>query len=121
MTLAGITCSAVEQAVEECDRLGRDAFLERYGFGRARRYVLLHGGRSYDSKAIVGAAHGFLPGRRPLTAASFSGGAAHTARCLRELGFTVPPSTGTRRIARDRPEAVRKALSAAAFGVTCRR
>ena len=32
----------------------------------------IHDGQPYDSKAIVGVAHGFLPGERPLTAAEFS-------------------------------------------------
>ncbi|WP_329337467.1 hypothetical protein OG866_23400 [Streptomyces sp. NBC_00663] len=63
MALSDITRSEVEKAIEECDRLGRDLFLQRYGFRRARRYLLSHEGRQYDSKAVVGAAHGFLPGR----------------------------------------------------------
>ena len=64
------------QAVAEYDRLGQDRFLEKYGFGKARSYRLVVDGKTYDSKAIVGAAHGFLPGREPLAAADFSGGAA---------------------------------------------
>ncbi|WP_063821834.1 HNH endonuclease [Streptomyces sp. e14] len=97
MALTDITRREVEKAIEECDRLGRDAFLDLYRFGRARRYLLSYGGREYDSKAIVGAAHGFLPGRRALTAADFSGGAAHAAGLLRTLGFEVteqPPAAG---------------------------
>jgi hypothetical protein len=43
----------------------------------------------YDSKAIVGVAHGHLPGRRPLTPGEFSGGEATVGRLLRKLGFTV--------------------------------
>jgi 5-methylcytosine-specific restriction enzyme A len=39
-------------------------------------YVLVHDGKSYDSKAIVGAAHGHLPGEAPLLARQFSGGEA---------------------------------------------
>ncbi|GHI05289.1 hypothetical protein AQI88_23360 [Streptomyces cellostaticus] len=60
MALTDITRTEVHKAIEEYDRLGRDAFLRHYGFGRARRYLLLHGGRHYDSKAIVGAAHGYV-------------------------------------------------------------
>jgi len=77
------------QAVAEHDRLGRDRFLEKYGFGRARSYRLVVDGRTYDSKAIVGAAHGYLPGREPLAAADFSGGAATVGRLLSELGFQM--------------------------------
>ena len=84
-----ITRDAVLAAVAEYDELGQDQFLGKYGFERARLYVLVHDGKSYDSKAIVGAAHGFLPGQRPLTAREFSGGEATMGRLLRQLGFTV--------------------------------
>ncbi|GGX33534.1 HNH endonuclease [Streptomyces lomondensis] len=91
MALADISRVEIEKAIGECDRLGRDAFLKAYGFRRARRYLLVHQGGHYDSKAIVGAAHGFLPGERPLAPDSpgFSGGAKHAARLLRRLGFEV--------------------------------
>ena len=89
MPLSDITRDAVLQAVGVYDRLGQESFLERYGFDRARHYVLVHDGRRYDSKAIVGAAHGFLPGKRPLVAGEFSGGDATVGRLLRRLGFTV--------------------------------
>jgi 5-methylcytosine-specific restriction enzyme A len=77
------------QAVAEYDRLGQDRFLEKYGFGTARSYRLVVDGKTYDSKAIVGAAHGFLPGQEPLAAADFSGGAATVGRLLSGLGFQV--------------------------------
>ncbi len=77
------------QAVAEYDRLGQDRFLEKYGFGKARSYRLVVDGKTYDSKAIVGAAHGFLPGREPLAAADFSGGAATVGHLLSSLGFQV--------------------------------
>jgi 5-methylcytosine-specific restriction enzyme A len=77
------------QAVAEFDRLGRDRFLEKYGFGPARSYLLVVDGKTYDSKAIVGAAHGFLPDQEPLAASDFSGGAATVGRLLSRLGFEV--------------------------------
>jgi 5-methylcytosine-specific restriction enzyme A len=77
------------QAVAEYDRLGQGRFLEKYGFGAARSYRLVIDGRTYDSKAIVGAAHGFLLGQEPLTPADFSGGAATVGRLLSRLGFQV--------------------------------
>ena len=89
MALNDITPDAVLEAIGEYDRLGQDSFLERYGFDRARQYLLVHDGNRYDSKAIVGAAHGFLPGERPLAAGEFSGGEATVGRLLRRLGFTV--------------------------------
>src|SRR6516165_4501761 len=42
----------VKLAIAECERLGREEFLRRYGYGHAREYVLRYGGRKYDSKAI---------------------------------------------------------------------
>ena len=89
MGVKDITFDAVIQAIEEYDRLGQDEFLRRYGFDRARQYVLVHHGKSYDSKAIVGAAHGYLTGENPLAARDFSGGDATVGRLLRKLGFTV--------------------------------
>lgn len=62
MALADITRDAVERAISECDKLGRDAFLSKYGFKRARKYLLLENGKEYDSKAIAGVAHGYLQG-----------------------------------------------------------
>jgi len=77
------------QAVAEYDRLGQHRFLEKYGFGPARSYRLVVDGKAYDSKAIVGAAHGFLPDREPLAAADFSGGAATVGHLLSSLGFQM--------------------------------
>lgn len=74
--------------MSEFDRLGRDEFLSRYGFGRARRYFLEHDGKRYDSKAIVGAAHRHQHGTA-LAAADFSGGESAAVARLSALGFTV--------------------------------
>jgi hypothetical protein len=82
-------------ATQEYDRLGREAFLDKYGFGQARSYLLVHDGKAYVFKAIVGAAHGFLPGRSALTSADFSGGAATVGRLLTNLGFEVRTDAGT--------------------------
>ncbi|WP_329618549.1 HNH endonuclease signature motif containing protein [Streptomyces sp. S465] len=94
MAMADITRREVEQAMAEFDRLERDPFLQHYGFRRARRYMVSHDGKLYDSKAIVGAAHGFLPGQQPLTWQQLSGGAKHAARLLRRLGFAVEEPGG---------------------------
>ena len=59
MGLSDITSrQAVLDAVDEFERLGRSTFLKRYGFGQSRDFFLVVNGRHYDSKAIVGAAHG---------------------------------------------------------------
>ncbi len=61
MALADLTESAaVLRAIEEFDALGRQGFLDKYGFGPSREYFLRHDGSLYDSKAIVGAAYGYL-------------------------------------------------------------
>ena len=80
----------IVKAIEEFDRMERANFLKKYGFGRARSYWLVHNGRRYDSKAIVDAACGYLPGRSaPLTAKDFSGGDKTVRRLLEDLGFVV--------------------------------
>ena len=89
MALSDLTASAVVKAIEEFDRLGRNSFLKKYGFERARKYVLQKDGHSYDSKAIAGAAHGYLPGHTALKPNEFSGGEATVQRTLEGLGFVV--------------------------------
>jgi hypothetical protein len=92
--------------MREQDELGREAFLDKYGFKRATKFVVVHDGKEYDSKALLAAAHGFEhPALGPLPN-NFSGGNQTTSR-LRSLGFIVapnplqeeghPPITGFRR------------------------
>jgi 5-methylcytosine-specific restriction protein A len=81
---------AVTQAIAECDRLGRETFLTKYGFGKAREYFLVIDGQRYDSKAIVGVAHAYqFPDSGPLHPDDFTGGDATVKAKLEELGFTV--------------------------------
>jgi hypothetical protein len=76
--------------VAEYDRLGRERFLKKYGFGRAQKFFLKLGQHRYDSKAIIGAAYGFdHPVQGPLSHRIFSGGEKTVARRLTALGFTV--------------------------------
>lgn len=89
MAFDDISAAAIVAAIKEFDELGRDQFLAKYGFGPARSYFLVHDGRRYDSKAIVGAAHGFLSGEHALPAATFSGGDATVRRLLERNGFAV--------------------------------
>ena len=94
MALSDVTARGVERAMVEFDRLGREAFLARFGFGQARGYFLIRGGRRYDSKAVVGAAHGYdRPDLGALRPQDFTGGEATVARRLESLGFNVerPP------------------------------
>ncbi|MEJ2866734.1 HNH endonuclease [Actinomycetospora sp. OC33-EN08] len=88
MAFDDVTGAAVTAALQEFDRLGRDQFLEATGFGHAKSYFLEHDGNLYDSKAIVGYAHG-ISGDRPWRASDFSGGEKTVADLLRALGFSV--------------------------------
>lgn len=81
---------AVRRAARECDRLGRETFLEKYGFSEALRYFVRIDGKEYDSKAIAGVAYGFEhPRLGPLAPSEFSGGKATVQRALERLGFEV--------------------------------
>jgi EVE domain len=91
---------AVLQAIEEFDALGREAFLEKYGFGQARDFFIRADDRLYDSKAIAGVAYGNqFPDRGPLKSTEFSGGDATVRQVLERLGFEIHV------LAHDRPSA----------------
>lgn len=80
---------AVHAAIAEFERLGRDAFLERYGYHHSRKFLLDLDGKLYDSKAILGVAHGYqFPSLGPLTWEDLSGG-TQTVNKLVELRFHV--------------------------------
>ena len=90
MSLHDLSRDAVLRALEEFDQLGRDRFLEKYGFGRATSYFIEYDGSRYDSKAIAGAAHAYVkPEIGPLAPSDFSGGEATVKRRLEGIGFTV--------------------------------
>ena len=94
MALSHVTAAGVERAMTEFDRLGREVFLAQFGFGTARSYFLIRGGRRYDSKAVVGVAHGYdRPDLGPLRSQNFSGGDVTVARLLESLGFDVQRPT----------------------------
>mgnify|MGYP002712961641 CR=1 FL=1 len=96
MVFSDVDRAAVLRAVEEFDRLGRDAFLQQNGFGRSRSCFLQHDGKLYDSKAIIGVAHRYaVGGDISLSANGFSGGKVTVVRTLRDLGFKVQVSAGS--------------------------
>jgi hypothetical protein len=92
VAIRDITSNTVLAAIREYDELGQSEFLERYGFGRARKFVLVLDGKTYDSKAIVGAAHRHATGKA-LPAAAFSGGVHTVVAWLTALGFEVRDTT----------------------------
>lgn len=79
---ANATRADVLRALAECGAKGVDAFLAEHGYGASKRFHLVHEGRRYPSKAILGVAAG-------LRARDLFGGAAHTVRTLVRLGFQV--------------------------------
>ena len=81
---------SILDAVKLCDQMGRENFLRQYGFGRAKEYFLVINGKTYDSKAIAGVAHGLeFPQKGALKATDFTGGEHTVQRKLQQLGFTV--------------------------------
>jgi len=89
VALGQLSREGVLSAIEQWRRLGRNAFLEQYGFGEARDWVLRHVGELYDSKAIAGVAYGYdHPDEGPPAPAAFSGG-LETIRALEAAGFSV--------------------------------
>ena len=81
---------AIQKAIAEFDEKGREAFLDEHGYGPAQTYFLVYKGKRYDSKAIVGVAHGYEhPDEGPLGSYDFNGGEATVKKKLESLGFTV--------------------------------
>ena len=75
--------------MREYDAMGQGPFLRKYGFGPSRDFIVVVDGSEYDSKAIVGAAHGFEhPELGPLEAKDFSGGRPTVGK-LEALGFKI--------------------------------
>ena len=91
VSIAGLRSrQAVLDAMAEHDRLGPNAFLQEYGYGEPDRYWIVHAGRRYPSKAILGVGwHHEDPSRPPLHPSQFSGGRATVQRKAEELGFEV--------------------------------
>lgn len=83
-----VTRDHVLQALEEYDDRGAEEFLDHYGYGATREYVLWHDGKGYDSKAVLGVAHAYATGRAAQRW-EFAGGRAGAAKILREIGFEV--------------------------------
>lgn len=99
MSVARLTDpEAIRAAMDEFDELGRDSFLEKYGYGQAKRYFAWRDGKLYDSKALAGVSFGFQhPEEGPMRNSEFSGGESSVIRRLRELGFdTVDTRAGDR-------------------------
>ncbi|RUU14454.1 DUF3578 domain-containing protein [Mesorhizobium sp. USDA-HM6] len=91
MSLAVLTSrEAVGAAIAEFDKIGRDRFLEKYGFGSGQTFFRTANGAEYDAEAILAAAVGVQhPGRGALKASEFRATPDAVADKLHELGFSV--------------------------------
>lgn len=110
-TFSSVSRQHLLQAIAEYDARGGEDFLQVYGFGPSRDYTLLHEGRTYDLRAVLGVAHRFATGRLA-TSAEFDGGAPGAVAILRKRGFEVtePASMSTAQAAPTRaPRAPRAA------------
>ncbi|MEV7632924.1 hypothetical protein AB0N64_11000 [Microbacterium sp. NPDC089318] len=87
--------AAVDEAIAEFDRIGRFAFLEKYGFGQATSYFLVTDNGHYDSKAIFGVAYGIQHGEVPAND-EFHGGRNGAAARLDQLGYMIEGLEGQR-------------------------
>src|SRR5207248_8119990 len=77
MGLRDITRDGLLKAIADAEEAGEPAFREKGGFGVSKKFPLLVGGRSYSSKAVIGAAHGYdRPDLGPITSSmgGISGG-----------------------------------------------
>jgi 5-methylcytosine-specific restriction protein A len=88
MEKGAISRADVLKTMQEYDELGGPAFLSLYGFKEARKFLILHDGKEYDSKAIAAVAHKHQHGR-PLTWKELSGGVGHAVDWLKREGFEI--------------------------------
>lgn len=76
--------AAVQAALDEFAQLGRTAFLQRYGYGKSRDYLVRNprNGEHCDSKAIAGVAFGKqFPNQGPLKAGTSQAVRPPSSRC----------------------------------------
>ena len=114
-----LTRREIALAMQECDALGMDRFLARYGFSNT--VVRMADGdddKPYPAKAIVVVAVGHLPGERILSAHEFFNGYgdAQSSAALRRLGYRILPTRaetgGAATFSRDQIEAAMDAFDA---------
>jgi hypothetical protein len=98
-TFSSVRQQHVLQALAEYDARGREEFLDVYGFAPSDDYPVVHMGRNYDSRAVLGVAHRFATGRLA-TPEEVESGFDGAVTILRRRGFTVSePYSAARRTA----------------------
>ncbi|NLF73760.1 MAG: hypothetical protein GX575_32395 [Candidatus Anammoximicrobium sp.] len=86
--------NSVLDAIKECQELGRERFLSKYGFRKARSIFLIHEGERYDPRAVLAVAamrergndQAIPPSALSEMEARFPG---WVQRSLESLGFTM--------------------------------
>lgn len=94
MGISDITEKGVRRALAEHDRMGEDAFFEKYGFKPATKYWIIHNRQKYASKAIANVAQAIGMKRPYERDIRLAGGEATIVRRLRKLGFVVENQSG---------------------------
>ncbi|HTV74544.1 MAG TPA: hypothetical protein VME66_12685 [Candidatus Acidoferrales bacterium] len=84
----GVARSHVMQAMREYETLGPERFFAKHGFAPTTTYDLVHEGRRYPPKAILGTAYEFATGHK-LDSGDFEGGKSGAVKVLESLGFAV--------------------------------
>ncbi len=78
------------EAIDEFDRIGRDAFLERYGYQRSNSRFIKFNGKLYDQRPIIGVSYGKQhPEEGPLDRDRFKGAKKAGLARLVPLGFEI--------------------------------
>lgn len=114
-TFSSVTRQHILRAIEEHDDRGADAFVGVYGYTPAPGYTLVHEGRTYDSKAVLGVAHRYATGR-PAAAEELVDAKVDAVAILRKCGFEATAPAAARAAASPRRTAQprRRAASAPA-------
>ncbi|MDE0128112.1 MAG: AAA family ATPase [Gammaproteobacteria bacterium] len=84
-----LTREAVLRAIEEFDKIGRSAFLRKYGRRGSNSYWIKHKGNHYDLKATWGAAHVHAGIAQPHRSLGTGQNSIQVKAQLERLGFAV--------------------------------
>lgn len=76
------------KAIAEYDRIGQQAFLEKYGFRKPRTFWLIHNGTPYVSKAVANVAQAYGM-NIPYNTDIWIAGGGRLVKRLRDIGFVV--------------------------------
>lgn len=92
----GIALARFMDAFEEYDKLGAEAFLRKYGYSDAKKWVVVRRGHEYPARAIVAAAYEKAMGH-PLLSKDFPPffSEGDYAAIFRRLGLDIQRKSGS--------------------------